>query len=183
MRILGISGSLRAASTNTAVLRAAVLLARTCDEVVLFRGLGTLPHFDPDRDGDDAPEPVRHLRRAIGDCDALVICSPEYARGVPGVLKNALDWLVASPEFPGKPVAVVNASQRATHADASLRLILETMSGRLVEPACITLPLLGRNLDADGIVADPQLSGALRAALHALADAAGLASAPSPGQS
>jgi NAD(P)H-dependent FMN reductase len=88
-------------------------------------------------------------------------------------MKNALDWLVSSSEFPDKPVAVINASQRATDADAALRLTLVTMSARLVEGASITLPLLGRNLDAEGIVADPDLSAQLRGALETFAAAIG----------
>ncbi len=176
-RILAISGSLRDASTNTAVVRAAARLARPGQVVVRYAGLGALPHFNPDLDGDAPPGPVLHLRHEIGRCDALLICSPEYARGVPGVLKNALDWLVASSEFPGKPVAVINASQRATHADASLRLTLETMSARVVAAASPTLPLLGRGLDADGIVADVDLSRAILRALDAL-----VAEATGPGR-
>ena len=168
MNVLAICGSLRARSSNLAALQAAARLAPAPMEVVLYRGLAELPPFNPDLDGDDPPSPVVALRRQIGDAQALLICSPEYARGVAGVLKNALDWLVSSAEFPGKPVAVINASQRATHADAALRLTLQTMSAQLVEDASIMLPLLGRNLDADGIVADADLSAALRSALVAL---------------
>ena len=115
---------------------------------------------------------MRALREEIGQADALLICSPEYARGIAGALKNALDWLVSSQEFPGKPVAVINASQRSVHADASLRLVLQTMSARLVEDASVTLPLLGLALDAEGIAADPTFSAQLRAALVALVEAA-----------
>lgn len=172
-RILAISGSLREASINTAVLHAAARLAGSDAIVTLYDGLRALPPFDPDLDGERPPKPVSHLRALIGQHDAILICSPEYARGVSGVLKNALDWLVASSEFPGKPVALINASQRATHADASLRVTLETMSARLIPPASITLPLLGRGLDASGIVADPDLSASLRAAVVALLDAVG----------
>src|SRR5580658_832963 len=171
MRILAISGSLRANSSNTAVLMAAARLAPAGTEIVLYDGLAGLPHFNPDLDTDDAPAPVRALRRDIGQSDGLLISSPEYARGVPGSLKNALDWLVSSLEFPEKPVALINASQRSTHADAQLRVTLTTMSARLIEAASITLPLLGRGLDADGIVADAGLSAQLRDALAQLADA------------
>lgn len=108
------------------------------------------------------------LRNAIGTAQGLLISSPEYARGVAGALKNALDWLVSSTEFPGKPVALINASQRATHADAALRLTLKTMSANLVDDASIMLPLLGRNLDASGIAADANLSSQLALALHNL---------------
>jgi chromate reductase len=102
MRILAISGSLRAASSNTAVLQAAAFLAPAGVEIVLYTGLGDLPHFNPDLDTDDPPEVVRALRHEIGQCDGLLICSPEYAHGVAGAMKNALDWLVSSVEFPEK---------------------------------------------------------------------------------
>ena len=171
MRILAISGSLRAHSVNTAVLAAAALIAPPPMQVALYRGLGSLPLFNPDLDTESLPPPVAVLRQEIGASDGLVICSPEYARGVAGAMKNALDWLVSSTEFPGKPVAVINASQRATHADAQLRLTLATMSARLVEEASITLPLLGRALDAVAIAADPALSAQLLAALASLARA------------
>jgi NAD(P)H-dependent FMN reductase len=137
-------------------------------EIVIFDGLADLPHFNPDLDGDRPPKAVATFREAIGKTQGLLISSPEYARGVAGVLKNALDWLVSSTEFPGKAVAVINASQRATHADAALRLTLTTMSANLVEDASIMLPLLGRNLDAGGIAADADLASPLALALHNL---------------
>jgi NAD(P)H-dependent FMN reductase len=173
MRILALCGSLRARSSNLSVLQAAQLLAPPPMEIILFGGLGDLPHFNPDIDTETPPAAVAALRQAIGGADGLLICSPEYARGVAGVMKNALDWLVSSFEFPSKPVAVINASQRATHADAALRLTLATMSADLVEDASITLPLLGRNLDAEGIATDPDLSTRLGAALRAFAEAIG----------
>jgi chromate reductase len=143
-------------------------LARPPMEITIFGGLADLPHFNPDLDGDRPPDAVAVLRNAIGNAQGLLISSPEYARGVAGVLKNALDWLVSSTEFPGKPVALINASQRATHADAALRLTLNTMSANLVEVASIMLPLLGRNLNAAGIMADADLSSELSQALHNL---------------
>ena len=169
--ILAISGSLRQASSNTAVLHAAARLAPADVQIELYGGLDALPYFNPDRDREPLPPPVADLRRRVGSAAGLLICSPEYARGVAGVLKNALDWLVSGAEFPGKPVALINASQRATSADAALRLTLTTMSAQLVEPASITLPLLGRSLDSAGIAADPELGSALSRALEVFAAA------------
>jgi chromate reductase, NAD(P)H dehydrogenase (quinone) len=171
VRILAISGSLRAASSNTAVLQAAAFLAPAGVEIVHYTALGDLPHFNPDLDTDDPPEVVRALRREIGRCDGLLICSPEYAHGVAGSMKNALDWLVSSVEFPEKSTALINTSQRAIHGDAQLREILTTMSAQLIERASITLPLWGRNLDAAGIRSDPALSEQLRTALEYFAGA------------
>jgi chromate reductase len=166
MRILAISGSLRAASSNTAALQAAAILAPAGTEIVLYTGLGSLPHFNPDLDTDDPPEAVKALRHEIGFCNGLLICSPEYAHGVAGSMKNALDWLVSSFEFPEKSIALINTSERAIHAPAQMREILTTMSARLIDGASITLPLWGRNLDAMAIASDRILSERLRTALE-----------------
>jgi chromate reductase, NAD(P)H dehydrogenase (quinone) len=171
MMILAISGSLRVTSSNTAVLRAAARLAPTGVDIVLFDGIAGLPFFNPDFDGDLLPAPVAAFRTLVGEADGILISSPEYARGIAGVLKNALDWLVASFEFPDKPVALINTSPRATHAVAALTLTLETMSARLVEGASVSLPLLGTANDAASIVADNTLADPLRDAIARFAAA------------
>jgi NAD(P)H-dependent FMN reductase len=176
MKILAISGSLRAASINSALLRATVrladqgVLAGREIEVRLFAGVGSLPLFNPDLES-ALPAPVQALHQAVASADALLIASPEYAHGVTGAIKNLLDWLVSFEPFVYKPVAVLNASPRARHADAALRETLQTMSAHIVEPASITIPLLGSGLDEDGMVESPAVSAAVRrvlAELHAV---------------
>lgn len=175
MRILAISGSLRAASSNSTLLRAAARLAPSGVEMELYDGLGTLPHFSPDLDRmlDDPalPSAVRDLRTRVGAADALVISSPEYAHGVPGSLKNALDWLVGGREIPGMPVALINASPRSVHAQASLAETLRTMSADLVPGSPFTVTLSGRGLNEDGTVADPEVQATVEAVLSALEQA------------
>ena len=139
----------------------------------VYRGLADLPPFNPDLDSDRPFEAVAGLRAQLHACDAVLISSPEYAHGVPGVLKNALDWVVGSGEFVDKPVALINASARATHAWASLVETLTVMSARVVEEASITVPLAGTTVNADGMVADVPTSTALSSAVAALAGAAG----------
>jgi NAD(P)H-dependent FMN reductase len=95
----------------------------------------------------------------------LVIACPEYAHGIPGSFKNALDWLVGSVEFPGKPVAVFSPSARSAHAQAQLREVLTTMSARLVGDGPFVVPLATREMDAAAIVADRELSSRLCAVL------------------
>jgi chromate reductase, NAD(P)H dehydrogenase (quinone) len=165
MRLLGLSGSLRAASTNTAALKALARLAPDGVEVTLYRDLGALPLFNPDDDEATPPSPVISLRRLVGACDGLLLAAPEYAHGVPGAFKNALDWLVASDVFPGKPVALINTAPRAFHAQSALRETLATMSARLIPEAFVALPLTGKTIAAEEILADPRLSGPLRHAL------------------
>lgn len=170
IKILAISGSLRQVSSNTALLEAAIALSPPNVEMKLYGGLGDLPHFNPDLEPTEPPS-VTHLCSQIKWADGLVISSPEYAHGVPGVLKNALDWLVSGEEFVGKAIALFNASPRATHAQASLTEILTTMSGRIIPEASITVPLLGKNLDAAGIMTDPEISYELQTAIVAFASA------------
>jgi chromate reductase, NAD(P)H dehydrogenase (quinone) len=172
IRGLAISGSLRRASSNSALIAAAVRLAGGTVEMSIYRGLAEIPPFNPDLDGDSAPEAVTRFRAALQACDAVLISSPEYAHGVPGVLKNALDWVVGSGELVDKPIALINASGRATHAWASLAETLSVMSAHVIVEASITVPLDGRRFDANGIVEDAELSTALRSAIEALAGAA-----------
>jgi NAD(P)H-dependent FMN reductase len=140
-------------------------------DVEVYEGIGTLPFFNSDLDGDRLPKEVAAFRAVIGAADGLLISSPEYARGIAGVMKNALDWLVGSLEFPNKPVALINTSARATHALVALTITLETMSARLVRDASVTLPLLGTVNDADSIAANAAFAVPLRDALERYARA------------
>lgn len=170
MRVLAISGSLRAGSSNTALLHAAQRVAPPGVEVESYAGLGGLPIFNPDLDELPPPQ-VTELRQKVRSAGALLICSPEYARGVAGGLKNALDWLVSMDGFVGKRVVVVNASPRATDANAQLRIILATMAADLGGEASLLIPLPGREWDAERIASDPVIAGQLRSALAGLAHA------------
>jgi len=170
LRILAISGSLRAVSSNTALLHAAALLAPPGVEVSIYAGLGDLPHFNPDLEGSEPPAVIDFLAR-VRAAGGLLISSPEYAHGVPGAMKNALDWLVSDEEFMGKPVALFNASPYATYAQASLLETLTVMSARVVAAAAIAVPVSGKKLDAAGIVAHPEISSAVRGALEAFVQA------------
>lgn len=167
MHILTLSGSLRAGSSNTAVLDAVTLLAPASIRITRYDGIGGLPHFNPDWDDDRLPPVVAAFRAAVCAAGGLFICSPEYAHGVPGSFKNALDWLVGCPDFPGKPVALITVSAHATFAQAALREILTTMSARIIDDASITILLPSRRIDARTIAEDVDLAGRLRAAIDA----------------
>ena len=183
--LLAISGSLRAVSSNGAVLDAVAALAPPDVVITRFDGLAGIPAFNPDLDveGADPPPAVAAWRAAVAAADALVICSPEYAHGVPGALKNALDWLVSGPDVPGKPVAIVNATTRAHLAHASLVETLRTMSADVVEAASIALPLGPSQRDRSSILADEDIRTRLHAAMDALlAVARGRRALHGPGQ-
>ncbi len=162
MKILAISGSLRAASINSALLRTAARLAPPGIEVRLCTVVGDLPLFNPDLEGQVLPSSVMRLQTDVAEADALLIASPEYAHGVTGTIKNLLDWLVSFEPFVDKPVAVINCSPRAHHADAALRETLKTMSAQILESASVSIPLLGTGIQESGMAGVPAIANAIR---------------------
>ena len=156
MKILGISGSLRATSSNTALIRAAALLCPPGVEVTIYDDIAALPSFSPDLDIEPLPEAVRDLRARIANSGALMISSPEYAHGMPGSLKNLLDWLVSALEALEKPVLLVSASPGgAQYAHAQLMEVLRTMNLNLVDGGAHVFARA--RLDASGEVSDPAM--------------------------
>lgn len=178
MRVLALSGSLRAESLNTRLLCEAARLAPPGLDFAFWERLDDLPHFSPERDTEPPPRPVAELRDRIRTADALLVCTPEYIHAMPAVLKNLLEWVVSSGACVGKPAAAWSASpsmEGGARAQASLAHTLEVMSARLVPEAALCLTLARSSLDAQGRLADPAQVAAVRSALAALA-AAGAAS-------
>lgn len=169
MRILAISGSLRAQSSNTSLLRALMLVAPPELEVVLYKELDQIPPFNPDREEVSEASPVARFRAEVRDSAAVVFSTPEYAHGIPGALKNALDWIVGSGELSGKPVVLLNASSRGKYAQESLREVLKTMDARVLADAEVTLELLGKDLNAEEIAGKEEYATALHSFLTHLA--------------
>jgi NAD(P)H-dependent FMN reductase len=159
MRVLLLSGSLRARSTNTATLRTAQACAPDSVEPVFFDGIRDLPAFDPDLDGATVPTVVAALRSEVHRAHALLLSTPEYAGGLPGSFKNVLDWLIGDAESGSiyeKPVAWINASPRgAVHAHESLRLVLSYAHAHIVEAACVHVEVTHASVGDDGLVSDP----------------------------
>jgi chromate reductase, NAD(P)H dehydrogenase (quinone) len=173
MKILGISGSLRAGSYNTTLLRAAAGLLPAGFELELYTDLKRIPPFDED-DEPHAHDAVHDLRAAIADADAVLFATPEYNSSVPGQLKNAIDWASrpkAEAALANKPVAVIGASQGmfgAVWAQADLRKILSTAGARVVGDE---LPIAHAHeaFDEDGRLRSQELTEALRAVVNQLA--------------
>ena len=170
-RVLCLCGSLRRLSANRAALEAARRLAPAAIELELYEGLGALPLFNPDDDGDPPPPSVLALREAVGRADALLIACPEYAHGVPGPFKNLLDWLVGSLEFPGKRVLLLNAAARGSyHAQEALAEILFTMSAQLLATQPVPVALPGAGCSAEQVLASAERCAELRVALDVLVE-------------
>ncbi|MDB5524351.1 MAG: NADPH-dependent reductase [Rhizobium sp.] len=171
MRFLAISGSLRRVSTNTALLRAMASAAPDGIAVEFYDGLGELPIFNPDREGELTPQPVLDLAAKVRAADGLIISCPEYAHGIPGGLKNLLDWLVSRQEIPHKPVMLLRASSRNDISHAALQEVLRTMSVALMQETGIAVHLLGRKPDEiERILIAPEMRSSLSTALIAFAN-------------
>ena len=163
MQLLALSGSLRKASYNTAAIEALKMLAPKDIEIIIGK-IDELPLFNPDREAERISA-VEALKSNLADAKGLIIASPEYAHGISGPMKNALDWLVSGVEFPDKPIMLINTSPRASHALDALREVLVTMSGHLIDSACIAIPLLGSELDKKGILDNAAITSTLKSGL------------------
>lgn len=128
MKILAICGRLQAKSRNLALLSAATTLVPAGVELVLFDGLRELPHFNPDIEAESVPAGVRRWRQALADTDAVLIASPEYGFSLPGVMKNAIDWVIGSGELEGKVVAITAAVPGPERGRRGLQALRDTLS-------------------------------------------------------
>jgi chromate reductase len=175
MRVLGISGSLRRDSHNTTLLRRAAELLPPSAQLDVYDELKSIPPYDADDDDHDNPlDSVRKLREAVADADAVLIATPEYNGSIPGVLKNALDW-VSRPAGESvlryKPVAVIGASTGqfgGVWAQAELRKVLGVMGARVIDGE---LPVARADtaFDASGRLVEPHLEPQLAELLTDLA--------------
>jgi chromate reductase, NAD(P)H dehydrogenase (quinone) len=156
--LLLVSGSVRRASTNTAVLRTVQADASQEAECILYDELAELPHFNPDDDHDAPPPAVVRLRDAVHRADAILFSTPEYAGAMPGALKNLLEWLIGDDQAESvyeKPVGFINCSARgASLAHESLRTVLQYAHARLVEEACGNVSVTVSSVGADGLLSD-----------------------------
>ncbi len=157
-----------------------VLLAPTDVEIVFCEELERIPPFNPDLDVEPAAEAVANFRMLVKSSDAVVFSTPEYAHGVPGSLKNLLDWVVGSGELSDKPVALIHASAQGEHAKTSLRETLRTMNARVLEEVEHTVSLRGKKLTADQLAADAEQACVIRGFVKELADRLSVHQAPQP---
>lgn len=164
LKLLALSGSLRQHSYNTSALEALKVLAPSHIDITIGE-IGDLPLFNPDREKENIP-PLTKLKLSLSEASGLIIASPEYAHGISGPLKNALDWLVSGLEFPHIPIMLINTSPRASHAQEALREVLTTMSGNLIEKSCLSIPLLSSNIGSIEITEHEEMAKSLTAGIN-----------------
>lgn len=164
MHILGIPGSLRAGSSNHALLQSISQLDASL-RLTIYDGVGRLPHFSPDLDTDDPPAEVARFRALVRDSAALVVSSPEYVHGLPGSLKNALDWLASSGEIMDKHVLVWSAGE---YAYDQLLEVLRTLTNNVLLDASLRIGRARQAFDPAGRLTNEGLAAQLSASLTAL---------------
>ena len=179
IQLLAISGSLRSVSSNTTILQAIARLVPSGVTVRVAPSVGALPHFNPDLDAEGAEPPpaVASFRAGLRAADGVLISAPEYAHGVPGSLKNALDRVVGTGEFMHKPVALINASATSSHAQNAL---VETLTIMMAEVMMTRVPIASNKITLDAILADQSIAHALRQVVEALVAALIQARTPKP---
>ncbi|KAF0814469.1 NAD(P)H-dependent FMN reductase [Andreprevotia sp. IGB-42] len=173
-RILAVCGSLRAGSFNNGVLIAAQAVLPPATTLMRYNALAEVPAFNPDQDTEEVPAAVAHWRTALAAADAILIASPEYAFGVPGALKNALDWVVSSGEFVDKPTAVITASSSGAGGDkasAALVQTLRVMSASVSDDAILLIPQVAIHFGLDGEIKHTDSAASLGAVLATLCNA------------
>lgn len=169
INILAISGSLKSTSANTNILRAISKIATQNVRVSIFEGLDKLPHFNPELANDI--EAVNGFRHQLNLSDGVIISTPEYAFGVPGVLKNALDWVVSSGELNEKPVAAISASplySGGAKALASLLLTLTALGSNVGAGSSLSIANIKSKMSGEGVVVDYETAITLRRLLDDL---------------
>jgi chromate reductase len=166
--IFAIPGSLRAGSSNHNILRFLQKLAPANVSFTVYDNLAQIPPFDPGLDHESPPEAVAELRSFIKNADGLIICTPEYAYGVPGQLKNALDWTVSSGSLVNKPLALITASTGGETAHAALLLILGALSAKVLKDATLLIPFVRSKMDGQGNLTDDATIEGLKGVFDAL---------------
>jgi chromate reductase, NAD(P)H dehydrogenase (quinone) len=151
-------------------------------EIALLEELAQIPPFNSDLEDAHGSGPLARFRTALQESAVVLFSTPEYAHGVPGALKNALDWVVGSGELSGKPVVLVNASSRGTYAQASLKEILKTMDARLLYDAEVTVDILGKDLTPRQIAEAPEYAAPLNVSLRAIIEFAAATRQAAPGR-
>jgi len=153
-KILAISGSTRKESTNQSILKAIARLYSENLEVEMYQQLATLPHFNPDLDGQEVETSIVTLRNAIQQADGVIICTPEYVFSLPGALKNALEWMVSTTVFSDKPVALITASGLGGKAHESLLLIMQTLQAKIGKDSTLLIQGASSKVNKTGDIVD-----------------------------
>lgn len=152
--VIAISGSTRKNSINHSLIKAIVDLSAISLDITIFDGIENLPQFNPDNDGGHVAKEVSDFRQQLNDADGIIICTPEYAHGVPGALKNAIDWTVSSSQFPHKPTMLITASTGGYHGHKALMETLKAIEAKNIDHLQMVIPFIHTKINKDNTITD-----------------------------
>lgn len=167
--ILAICGSTRQHSSNHQLIKCIASIFSEQVQINLLHNISTLPHYNPDDDKEKAPEAVTHFRNLVLQSDGILICTPEYAHGVPGSLKNAIDWLVSSSSFSGKPTVLITASTDGKFGHAALLETLKVIEAKQVEQLQLRIPFIQTKIH-NNIISDEKTLQEIKALMAKFID-------------
>jgi len=167
-KVLAISGSTRSQSTNLNYIKAVGALAAEVFSIEIYEGLSDIPAFNPDEDGDDPPASVTDFRNQLKEADGILICTPEYAMGVPGSLKNAIDWTVSSMEFSHKPVALITASLSGLKGHAALLETLHVIEAKITAATGLIISFAKTKISTDCVITNEAVLADVEKLIEAL---------------
>ncbi|MFM9840899.1 MAG: NADPH-dependent FMN reductase [Cyclobacteriaceae bacterium] len=166
-KVLALCGSTRKNSTNLNLIKAIADLTKEKFEIIVFEGLTEIPHFNPDLDTDNPPQLVTDFRKKLREVNGILICTPEYAMGVPGTLKNVIDWTVSSMEFSKKPTALITASSMGEKGHASLLETLKVIEADITDETQLLIPFAKTKVSQDCKITDSKTLSEVNALLNA----------------
>ena len=153
-KIVALCGSTRYNSTNESILTIIASLYNDSLDVQLYKGIGELPHFNPDDDGEQVPVSIKNFRDLIAAADGVIICTPEYVFSLPGALKNAIEWTVSTTVFSDKPLAIIVASGLGEKTFESLTLIMNTVGAKIGPHAKLLIQGARSKVNPEGQLTD-----------------------------
>ncbi len=153
-KILAISGSTRKNSTNQRLINAIAELSKEIFEIQFYNRISSLPHFNPDENNPEILENVFQFRRLLNEADGVIICTPEYAHGVPGTLKNGIDWTVGTGEFSHKPTLLITASTDGKYGHQALLETLRVIEAKNIEELQLLISFAQTKINSNNKITD-----------------------------
>lgn len=161
-KVLAISGSTRANSINHSLINAIAILAEHELEIKTFDGIAKLPQFNPDDDNETVVAEVADFRQQLDEAEGVLICTPEYAHGVPGALKNAIDWTISSSQFPHKPTLLITASTGGHYGHRALMETLKAIEAKNIDELQMVIPFAKTKISMHNEITDETTLAATR---------------------